>query len=221
MGSYPRYPATINTWPRYPPPSRPSWGTPPHHPDLAGVPPTIQMWNGIPPQTWDGVALPHHPDLGWGTLPCPDLWWSTPLPIEVWTDKQTENSTFPHPSDVGSKKSISLFTEILPLYNIHTKLAFLTLWYYLNKLDIVISDPSVLIQCTLVKFTFLSEYIWLVAIPIHFWSYICVTVRSRMFTVFLQTNGFRRCAGLFSSIVTLKCGLSHWLPSSGGPCRVY
>ena len=25
-----------------------------------------------------------------------------------------------------------------------------------------------------------------------------------MFTVFLQTNGFRRCAGLFSSIVTFK-----------------
>ena len=48
-----------------------------------------------------------------------------------------------------------------------------------------------------------------------------VTVRSRMFTVVLQTNGFRRCAGLFSSIVTLKGGLSCWLPSSGGPCRVY
>ena len=50
---------------------------------------------------------------------------------------------------------------------------------------------------------------------------IYVTVRSRMFMVFLQTNGFRRCAGLFSSIVTLKGGLSHCLPSSSGPCRVY
>ena len=53
------------------------------------------------------------------------------------------------------------------------------------------------------------------------YEHICVTVRSRMFTVFLQTNGFRRCAGLFSSIVTLKGGLSRWLPSSGGPCHVY
>ena len=42
-----------------------------------------------------------------------------------------------------------------------------------------------------------------------------------MFTVVLQTNGLRRCAGLFSSIVTLKGRLSCWLPSSGGPCRVY
>ena len=38
---------------------------------------------------------------------------------------------------------------------------------------------------------------------------------------FLQTDGFRRCASLFSSIVTLKGGLSRWLPSSSGPCRVY
>ena len=38
---------------------------------------------------------------------------------------------------------------------------------------------------------------------------------------FLQTDGFRRCAGLFSSIVTLKGRLLRWLPSSGGPCRVY
>ena len=38
---------------------------------------------------------------------------------------------------------------------------------------------------------------------------------------FLQTDGFRRCAGLFSSIVTLKGGLSRWLPSSGGPCHIY
>ena len=38
---------------------------------------------GYPPtQTWDGV----------------------PPPIKVWTDKQTENSTFPHPSDAGGSK---------------------------------------------------------------------------------------------------------------------
>ena len=50
-------------------------------------------------------------DLGWGTSiwtwdvvpPCPDLGWVTPPPVEVWTDKQTENSTFPHLPDAGGK----------------------------------------------------------------------------------------------------------------------
>ena len=31
-----------------------------------------------------------------------------PLPVEVWTDKQTENSTFPHPSDAGGNDFISV-----------------------------------------------------------------------------------------------------------------
>ena len=38
-------------------------------------------------------GTPHHPDLA-----------GVPPPREVWTDKQTENSTFPHPSDAGDKK---------------------------------------------------------------------------------------------------------------------
>ena len=46
------------------------------------LPPTIQTWMGYPP---------NHPDLA--GVP--------PPPTEVWTDKQTENSTFPHPSDAG------------------------------------------------------------------------------------------------------------------------
>ena len=99
----------------YPPPSRPGQGGTPHHPDLAGVPsphhqdlagvpPTIKTWLGYPPtiQTWPGYP-PHHPDLA--GVP--------PSPVKVWTDKQTENSTFPHPSDAGGNKSGMLI--LLPL----------------------------------------------------------------------------------------------------------
>ena len=69
----------------------------PHHPDLAqGVPPTMQTWPGYP--------LPFR--LGQGT-PSPTIqtWlgYPPPPPVEVWTEKQTENSTFPHPSDAGGK----------------------------------------------------------------------------------------------------------------------
>ena len=57
----------------------------------SGYPP-VKTWDGVPPsQTWDGV------------LPRPD--WGTPPPPEMWTDKQTENSTFPHPSDAGGKNN--------------------------------------------------------------------------------------------------------------------
>ena len=80
---YPRYPPTIQTWPGIPqvlPHPDLGWGTP-HHPDLDRGSP------GYPP---------HHPDLGWG---------NTPPPVEVWTDTQSENITFPHPSDAGGKKS--------------------------------------------------------------------------------------------------------------------
>ena len=46
----------------------------------------------LPPvQTWNGVL--RHPDMRWGTPP--------PLPVEVWTDTQSENITLPHPSDAG------------------------------------------------------------------------------------------------------------------------
>ena len=46
-----------------------------------------------------------HPDLGWDTPPPhPDLEWGNPPPVEVWTDTQSENITFPHPSDAGCNK---------------------------------------------------------------------------------------------------------------------
>ena len=48
-----------------------------------------------------------------------------------------------------------------------------------------------------------------------------VTVRSRMFTVFSKLMASDDVPVCFSSIVTLKGGLSHWLPSSGGPCHIY
>ena len=79
-----------------------TWSTPP---DLGwGTPRT---WDGVPPRTWDGVTPqtwdwvpPLDLDLGWGTpLPRPEMGY----PPQVWTDKQTENSTFPHPSDAGGK----------------------------------------------------------------------------------------------------------------------
>ena len=95
-------PPTIQTSPRgYPQPSRPNQGAPhlvmvggtpsshgggvppPSRPGPGGVPPTIQPWLGYPP--------PSRPDRG------------TPNPVEVWTDKQSENSTFAHPSDAGGK----------------------------------------------------------------------------------------------------------------------
>ena len=79
---------TIQTWMGYsPPPSRPGWGTP-HHQDLARYLPLHPDLTGVPP---------HHPDLA-----------GVPPPVKVWTDKQTENSTFPHPSDAGCNKKVLL-----------------------------------------------------------------------------------------------------------------
>ena len=112
------HPDLARGYPRYPPPSRPGWGTPPpsrpgrgtpHYPDLAEgySPPSRPGWGtphlqdlaGIPPtiQTWLRYPLPSTP--GWGT-PLP--------PIKVWTDKQTENSTFPHPLDAGGNNKALL-----------------------------------------------------------------------------------------------------------------
>ena len=114
-------PPTIKTWPGYPyhpdlaggypgylPPSRSGWGTP-HHQDLTRVPPTIQTWLGYPL---------HHPDLT-GVSPTIQTWqgypppsrpgWGTPPPVKVWTDKQTGNSTFSHPSDAGGNLVFPFF----------------------------------------------------------------------------------------------------------------
>ena len=83
--TWPGYPPIIQTWPGYPPPpSRPGQGTPP--PSRPG---------------WGTPLPPSRP--GWGTPPTIQTWLGYPPPIEVWTYKQTENSTFPHPSDAGGK----------------------------------------------------------------------------------------------------------------------
>ena len=92
--------------PGVPPPSRPGWATP-HHPDLTGVPlPTIQTWPGYSPtiQTWLEYPPPSRP--GWGTHPPTIKTWLGYPPVELWTDKQTENSTFPHPSDAGDNNKM-------------------------------------------------------------------------------------------------------------------
>ena len=109
--------------PRYPPPSRPGQGGP-------WVPPTIQTcpegYLRVPPHPdlgWvtppsrPGMGYPR-PDLGWGTPPPTDLGQGTPL-TKPGTGcppprsgmgyppprkcEQTENITFPHPSDAGGK----------------------------------------------------------------------------------------------------------------------
>ena len=97
-GGYP-----IQSWPGgYPipgpggyPPSA-GWGTPldlglgTPSPSRPGMEYTLQL---------DGVPPPPPPGPGMGYPPRPDP--GLPPPIEVWTDKQNENSTFPHPSGAG------------------------------------------------------------------------------------------------------------------------
>ena len=91
----------------------PNWGVP--HPVLTGVP-LSWSWMGTPPPiSRMGYPLsrprmgypPSRPGMGytpptpgWGT-PCPDLGWGTPPHM----CGQTENITFPHPSDAGGNKS--------------------------------------------------------------------------------------------------------------------
>ena len=97
-------PPTIQTW---------SWGgVPSTIQTWDGVPPTIQTWDGVPPrpgmgysptQTWDGVPPPPRPGTGYSP-PRPGMGYPS---VKVWTDKQTENSTFPHPSDTGGNYRIS------------------------------------------------------------------------------------------------------------------
>ena len=119
-GVVPQVPPTIQTWLAYP--HHPDLaGVSPHHPDLAGVsPPTIQTWLGYPLPSRPGWGtLPHHLDLAGvppyhphlARVPPPTIhtWLGYPN-VEVRTDKQTENSTFPHPSDAGGKNYSSLFT---------------------------------------------------------------------------------------------------------------
>ena len=71
----------------------------------------IQSWpggGGYPIQSWSG-GYPPCPDMGWGNPPPPiQTWNGVPPPlVEVWTDTQSENITFPHLSDAGSKNARS------------------------------------------------------------------------------------------------------------------
>ena len=99
-------PPIIQTWDGYLPVH--TWdGAPPV--DLGWGTPTW-TWDGVPPVSWMGYPLPgpgmgYPPSAGWGT-PHLDLGWGTLL-VEVWTDKQTENSTFSHPTDAGGKNPIT------------------------------------------------------------------------------------------------------------------
>ena len=112
--------------------SIPGWGGTtgtPHYPtiqtwlgDTLGTPPTIQTWDKVPPtiQTWSGGTLgtSNHPDLGWGTPSHPDLRWGTPQPrpgmgYPPCKCGQTENITFPHPSDAGGNYGIAESSNVI------------------------------------------------------------------------------------------------------------
>ena len=71
---------------RYPPPSRPGMGYPHLRPGMR-YPPPSRPGQGTPPSSRPG--------------------WDTP-PVEVWTETQSENITFPHPLDAGGKKKLSI-----------------------------------------------------------------------------------------------------------------
>ena len=101
----------------YPHPANRGRGVPPRHDLRLGTPPSwpemgyrpILTWDAIAPLSWPGIRVPPPcPDLGWGyptSAPPPTLKKTGySFPVEVWTDKQTENSTFPHPSNAGGKK---------------------------------------------------------------------------------------------------------------------
>ena len=92
------------------------WRVPPSRPGM-GYPP-IQTWDGVPPPSRHGM----------GYSPCPDLWWGTP-PVEVWTDKQAENSTFPHPPDAGCKNETAL-------NNVMTHIKYQEKWHANSRLHL-------------------------------------------------------------------------------------
>ena len=95
-----------------PPPPRPEKGVRHPHKDLGrgtpcptparprkGVSPHLRMDMGR------GTPTPPPPNLERGTLTWTWEWIPT---IEVWTGTQTENITFPHPSDAGGNNHISI-----------------------------------------------------------------------------------------------------------------
>ena len=86
-----------------PPPSRPGWGISPPRPVMGYPPPPIEVLamllclmggGGVP---W----VPPPPSRpGWGITSIQTCN-GVPPPVEVWTGTQSENITFPHPSDAG------------------------------------------------------------------------------------------------------------------------
>ena len=126
--------------PRVPPPSRPgqggTWGTP--HPDLSGGTPhpgtgytpkpgieypITQTSDKVPPTDRPGMRYPPPPRPGMGYLPTHRPGMGYPPPTDMGQGipppckcGQTENITFPHPSDVGGNEvpiafAISSVTE--------------------------------------------------------------------------------------------------------------
>ena len=90
----PLVPPTIQTWSGgYPPPSRPGMGyptqtwdgvPPPSRPGVRYPPPPSRPRTGYPPSRpgwgYPGYSPPHHPDLGWGTWPRPEMGYPPPRP---------------------------------------------------------------------------------------------------------------------------------------------
>ena len=91
------------------------WGTPKSWPGMGYLPSWPEMRY---PQSWPEMGVPTCPDLGWGTPFWPEMGYSPMLTWDGGTPHcqqdmgtphqgvnwQTENSTFPHSSDVGSNK---------------------------------------------------------------------------------------------------------------------
>ena len=120
----------------------------PHHILMGDTP--IQSWQGLPPWSWPGMGYPLFWTWGGGTpppepemgypLPGPEMgrrgypssWpgigWrndsrAPPPAVEMWTDTQSENITFPHPSHAGDNyvtRSIqSIFLRLNQITDFH------------------------------------------------------------------------------------------------------
>ena len=134
----------------------PSWGTP--HSDLAGGSSSWGIphaglgypWEGIWDQSlgyprkgmgWvevlsdgDGVPPPPRKDMG----PMEVLWDEDGVPLTVWTYKQTETITFPHPMDVGgNNQHIYLKNNIELLYFILGELNYVGIFPVYQRMALI------------------------------------------------------------------------------------
>ena len=96
-------------WWGYSPPPRPGWGVPLPRSGQEGYPLPRSERGGTPFPDLDGG---YFLQKGWG-YPPPIGGWGTPPP-QVWIDTQTENITFPHPSDAGGKYKVFLCFSFSP-----------------------------------------------------------------------------------------------------------